>query len=287
MDLRTPDDLQALIASETPESTSMEYKSAPAINDKGEIGKDVSSMANASGGTIIYGMVEIDHKPSHIDPISNKSREYLDQVITSQVRPKVKCQIYPIDVPGGVVYVVEIEQGETAHQAKVDCRYHRRRNFTTDWMEDYEIRDVMNRSKNPRVILKFSIEGADLIPYFFNDSATLAKDVRVIYEIPSTFLNLDVVTGKQIEKRVGPHGYKYFRHDVINSRVIHGGQKLQLPSHKINKAIVGRLEDHPFFNDFKPTPDSPTIDWRVCADNADPIEGRAFFADCINNEILK
>jgi hypothetical protein len=48
MEIITPADLQALIDSEIPESTTLEYKSAPAIDDKDEIGKDVSAMANAS-----------------------------------------------------------------------------------------------------------------------------------------------------------------------------------------------------------------------------------------------
>lgn len=35
--------------------------------------------------------------------------------------------------------------------------YHKRRNATVDVMEDYEIRDVMNRSKTPIIDLDFEL----------------------------------------------------------------------------------------------------------------------------------
>jgi hypothetical protein len=56
-----------------------------------------------------------------------------------------------------VVYVVEIPQGTTAHQA-LDKRYYKRFNFESVPMEDHEIRDVMNRDKFPVINLDFSIE---------------------------------------------------------------------------------------------------------------------------------
>ena len=71
------EDVNALIAAGVEESTTLEYKSD--INTtsdkwKGEMSKDVSAMANANGGTIIYGVKEFDeedkrHIPSHITPI--------------------------------------------------------------------------------------------------------------------------------------------------------------------------------------------------------------------------
>ena len=71
------ENVNALIAAGVEESTTLEYKSD--INTtsdkwKGEMAKDVSAMANANGGTIIYGVKEFDeedkrHIPSHITPI--------------------------------------------------------------------------------------------------------------------------------------------------------------------------------------------------------------------------
>jgi hypothetical protein len=47
----------------------LEVKAAPPIDDKDEIGKDVSAMANASVGTIIHGKAEVDDKPHYVEPI--------------------------------------------------------------------------------------------------------------------------------------------------------------------------------------------------------------------------
>src|SRR5687767_12659316 len=44
------------------ESQTLEYKAADAIHDKAEISKDISAMANAAGGTIIYGIAEFADK---------------------------------------------------------------------------------------------------------------------------------------------------------------------------------------------------------------------------------
>ena len=55
--LATLDDVQALIDSGMRESEVLEYKTATAVfsdNDKREIAKDVSAMANSLGGIIIY-----------------------------------------------------------------------------------------------------------------------------------------------------------------------------------------------------------------------------------------
>jgi hypothetical protein len=56
-----------------------------------------------------------------------------------------------------VVYVVEIPQSTTAHQAS-DFRYYRRYNFEAVPMYDYEIRDVMNRRRFPAVSVSASIQ---------------------------------------------------------------------------------------------------------------------------------
>ena len=54
-------DLQSLIDNEIEESTELEYKSSFGIDKENkkwkiELAKDVSAMANANGGTIVYGI---------------------------------------------------------------------------------------------------------------------------------------------------------------------------------------------------------------------------------------
>ena len=160
--------LQKLIDDGVEESLSLEYKSADSIgrqnNKTVEITKDVSSMANASGGTIVYGMKEFDlsdkrHLPQSIDPIdsSEYSKEWLEQVI-GNIRPRIASVIiHPVRLAGSgnhVCYVVEIPEGTTAYQAR-DFRYYRRYNFEAVPMEDYEIRLLMNRLTHPEVAVEF------------------------------------------------------------------------------------------------------------------------------------
>ena len=74
----TEAELQQLIADAVEESTTLEYKAAGSLDKRDpnrnlEITKDVSAMANAAGGILIYGIAEhpIDkYKPGSISPIN-------------------------------------------------------------------------------------------------------------------------------------------------------------------------------------------------------------------------
>ncbi|MBU1261604.1 ATP-binding protein [bacterium] len=153
------------------ENLTLDYKAADALrkidNKKTEITKDVSAMANSVGGIIIYGVREYNepdkkHLLKEIDPIdqTSLSKEWLEQVINN-IRPRIdNLAIYPVSIDSGanqVVYVVEIPQSTTAHQA-TDHRYYKRFNFLSEPMEDYEVRDVMGRSQHPKIELDFEIE---------------------------------------------------------------------------------------------------------------------------------
>jgi predicted HTH transcriptional regulator len=69
MKLETVADLQSLHTNGVVESTTLEYKASPAVdkNNKEEIAKDISAMANAEGGQIIYGMTEVNNLPNGLD----------------------------------------------------------------------------------------------------------------------------------------------------------------------------------------------------------------------------
>lgn len=155
------------------ESLNLDYKAAGALGKsdgkKKEITKDVSAMANSDGGLIFYGMHEQNHLPGPIDPFNrgNFSKEWLEQVINN-IRPKIDgLLIHPVSIGNSnadVVYVVEIPKGLTAHQA-MDKRYYKRFNFQSVMMDDYEIRDVMNRLQYPRIELQFQICFTEEIKY--------------------------------------------------------------------------------------------------------------------------
>lgn len=245
--------LQSLINSETPESGLLEYKAAAAISNAKEITKDVSSMANGAGGIIIYGLTEQDNKPGKLDPIKEKkySREYLDQVIALGIQPPIKFKTEPIQYDGGNIFVVHIEPGETAHMSLGQNRYYRRYNFIAVAMEDYEIRDIMNRSKNPKVIAKFFIMKGSLHTTLFNEGIVYAKHVNCILEIPTDVL------------RDGVRGRETMIYEFKDLGVIHPQSGLALPSHVFTKQI-----QHNIYYSFDSEALHLSIKWRVFADNA-------------------
>jgi predicted HTH transcriptional regulator len=188
-------DLQSLIDTGAGEGSQVEFKSAAALKktdrDKTEISKDVSSFANSAGGLIIYGIdEELDppHKASGISPINARefSKEWLEQVINSRIHPHIESLfIYPIDLTtGGVCYVVLIPQSFTAHQAH-DRRYYRRFNFESVAMEDYEIRQVMNRRQRP-------VYKVNLVNAIKHEDGQNAIAVRAVVE------NISAMIGEKI-----------------------------------------------------------------------------------------
>lgn len=158
-------DVQRLIVQKEKESAYLEYKSCLALlnNDKSknEISKDVSAFANAGGGTIIYGIVEEDGIPIEIDEgfaHSEIDKEWLDQVINSRIRRKidgVKIHQIPLDNVSGdrVIYLVSIPQSRRAPHQAWDKKFYTRRNFLSEPMEEYEIRDIFMREDTPYVTL--------------------------------------------------------------------------------------------------------------------------------------
>src|SRR5688572_22404974 len=123
--------LQDMIRDGVEEELTLEYKAADAlaITDakKKEVTKDVSAMANSAGGSILYGIKEFDspekkHLPERIDAIDRVAfpKERLEHIIAN-IRPRIDdLRIVPVTVgspsDNRVVYVVEVPQGQTAHQ---------------------------------------------------------------------------------------------------------------------------------------------------------------------------
>jgi hypothetical protein len=160
LDLDDLSKLKTLHTSEVPESSHLEYKASPAIENtekaRAEISKDISAMANADGGQIIYGMTESkEHLPIGLDGGINPNPcdgLWLEQVIQQNVHPKIEG-LKILAVPkgdGNYYFVVTVPKSTTVHQAK-DGRYYRRHNFRIFMMEDFEIREAMNRNAAPEL----------------------------------------------------------------------------------------------------------------------------------------
>lgn len=163
------DKIVRYIENKIEENLNLDYKASDSLqrNDKktNEISKDVSAFANSDGGIIIYGIKEDKinrHLPDSIDPINRKEipKEWLEQIIQSKIRPRINgVVIHSITINEQsdlVVYALEIPKSNTAHQAN-DKKYYKRFNFNSEPMYDYEIRDILNRTKSPIIDLELEI----------------------------------------------------------------------------------------------------------------------------------
>uniref|UniRef100_UPI003217C77E AlbA family DNA-binding domain-containing protein n=1 Tax=uncultured Draconibacterium sp. TaxID=1573823 RepID=UPI003217C77E len=192
------------ITNEIEENKHLDYKGADSFGKsdgkKKEISKDVSAFANSDGGTIIYGIREYDdkeknHLPEKLDPIDRLiySKEWIENIITGNISPKIEnITIHPVEIDSEknlVVYVIDIKKGFTAHQAK-DNRYYKRQNFKAIPMEDWEVKDVINRSNKPVIEINlFANINSDILSQL-NGSK---------YELQVILKNIGNVGAQQIE----------------------------------------------------------------------------------------
>lgn len=190
--------LEALISDQVSESDQLEYKSAGALakNEKKvlDVTIDISAFANASGGTLIYGIAEsAEHPrlPARLDPINAAeiSKEWLDQV-AGQIRdriPGLKITPVPTDSSGKMVcYVVQVPKSFTAHQAR-NHKYYRRRNFESTPMEHYEVVECMSRGQTPRLEIRVMVikrEFPTVLVRVYNLSTVVARFYKVLLYFP-------------------------------------------------------------------------------------------------------
>src|SRR5260370_17938535 len=183
--LATPADLQRLIDDEIQESLTLDYKASPSLakdsRSRDELCKDVSAFANSAGGQIIYGIEEKDRKPTKIDAGSDLTREWIEQVIDSNVQPRIEgLVITPIPVGKSHAYVIAIPQasGRAPHQAP-DKKYYKRQNFQSIAMEDYEIRDALRRATTPELYIELSLPMGNMAQVEFAHQSETSKPITL------------------------------------------------------------------------------------------------------------
>ncbi|OQW34816.1 MAG: hypothetical protein A4E19_18040 [Nitrospira sp. SG-bin1] len=248
----TEDDLLSLIRNKVEERSDLEYKACGALHPrddkkKSEISKDVSALANSDGGTIVYGMIEEKHLPKEVEGFDPSviTKEWLEQVILGNIRPRLQgVKINPVHLStrahGKYAYVVHVPQASTAHQAS-DKKYYKRFNFQNEPMEDYEIRDIMNRRTHPILIPQFEIgpivtrtgnvEERKLYVTLRNEGNVRAQHVKLIFDTPRDLTGPGRAflrgTGDQVEGLFGKvwsrhifqkPDYVLFPHDELNLR---------------------------------------------------------------------
>ena len=281
--------LQNFITSGIEESLTLEYKSAEALDrnetKKKEITKDVSAMANSAGGILIYGISEysqIDkrHLPEKITPVNRTEfpREWVEQIIQA-IRPRIDgISIYSVNLGSGesdVVYVIEIPQSHTAHQAS-DNRYYKRFNFQSVPMEDYEVRDVMFREKTPDIAVKFLLEikenEQNLIVRARNNGSAFAQYVACFLDVPVKIL-------KTVENKMNvKDGGKMYRHRLTNLNQEFADEQFRSNFPLLRSMTMNwKISLNENFDEFKIA--DLSIKWKIYADNALPKEGKVLIGE--------
>ncbi len=163
-------DLQTLVDEGVEETLTLDYKASPALTRDGkgpdELCKDVSALANSTGGQIIYGIEEDKQKgkPKRLDEgVADPkiTREWIEQILNSRVQPRmVGVQISRIDFENGRCgFVITVPQSQIGPHQAPDHKYYRRFELQSVPMYDYEIKDVMRRSSTPHLEATLSFAG--------------------------------------------------------------------------------------------------------------------------------
>jgi len=279
--------LLGLIRDKIEESHTWEYKSAGALGrdkrEKDGITKAVSGMANASGGTVIFGIAEFadeprKHLPERINSVDSLAfpKEWLEHVLSEIDPPILGLKIIPVRLGGGgSVYVVEIPQGSTAHQA-TDYRFYRRRNFEVEPMLNDEVRDVMNRRVHPKIRVS-----ARLIIYPHANRDGEAGRLKFVLENESDVLAQSFFLLVFAPIKINKQPIHYTAPDVIIDETKHGRAYKLTASNRFGSPFFPRSIKEVNF-DFKVASDlkirgtQPLADvyqYAVFADSMSPLRG--------------
>jgi len=261
----TETDLLRLIESQEKESLTLEYKSSDALHQtdgkKNELSKDVSAFANSAGGTLVYGIVENGHIPTHIDSGFDPtviSKEWIEQVLNSRIQRRIDgIAINQVDLPktmpGRVAYVISVPQSMRAPHQAFDKKFYKRFNFESVPMEEYEVRDTSRRGETPNLSLQFNIRPNELGQS--SGGATNAQG----YFLEATITNQSptpanyVVINFYVDARVTIESIPSDAKQVGNQQLQAQGQAFECSRLHKNHAIPGMMPifDGPAFSLFQ------------------------------------
>ncbi|MFX0135238.1 MAG: helix-turn-helix domain-containing protein [Candidatus Hodarchaeota archaeon] len=146
------DFFESLIENGIEENIHLDYKEQ--LGSNAEIAKDLSSFANNDGGIIIYGMREVNNKPTEIIPLNQPNlREKIDQIARNGIDPSLDIRILPVDVNiegnEGQIFLIYIPRKyPILHQAVTRGKYYKRTEFTSSQMSNFEIETAFNLAYN-------------------------------------------------------------------------------------------------------------------------------------------
>ena len=244
----TIEEIEALFNEEA-ESLSLEYKSGLGFNElsskaRTEFVKDVSAFANGGGGVLIIGVAEGgDGKRSvatGFQPVTNDkiSVEQLTNIIKSSTDPVFSAfRIKVLTHIAGRVFVIEIDQADTAHQNRLDRLYYQRTGVLSEPMYDFSIRDVMNRRTHARVKLDFEIQTVQhaldrqhsvyrVVPSLFNEGTITARHWALSVDLPADAAKIGMIHRDMPMRHRGNvkhNGIEYQRVELHSGQTLNSG----------------------------------------------------------------
>lgn len=153
------DGLQVLVDDGEPESATLDYKKVPYDDPKkdkqdrnDELRKDLTALANASGGVIVLGVTDNDGKPGAILPFSDleATEGNLRSVIGKYIEPPINgIEILPVQKPGsndGCLLIVVPASPKAPHAFRPHAdrdalKYPLREGRHTTWLSEARVRD--------------------------------------------------------------------------------------------------------------------------------------------------
>ena len=142
-------DIQKLKDAKIEESIILDYKEQMISDDK--LVKHVTAFSNTCGGDLIFGIKESGSGgyPVDISGIEDSvNLERLEQIIISNIRPRIGVQFRKIDVPNSdrIILIIRIPEGQ--NRPYYDMRlhkYYKRYNYEAIPMDEFEIESLYQK----------------------------------------------------------------------------------------------------------------------------------------------
>ncbi|QND70817.1 helix-turn-helix domain-containing protein [Tardiphaga robiniae] len=187
---RTRADLEKLLADGAVEGTSLEFKDSRALSKEdrnvADLCANVSALANSNGGQIIFGINENKKTKGPVvvdDGVEDPTvtREWIGQILNSRIHPRMsRYTIDQIDMGNGKFgFCISVPQSQTGPHQAPDKKYYKRFELEVRPMEDYEIRDVLNRATHPDLWVDFAFKSGDRAELEFDIRQDVSSPVRI------------------------------------------------------------------------------------------------------------
>ncbi|WP_186257419.1 AlbA family DNA-binding domain-containing protein [Burkholderia gladioli] len=289
------------------ESVNLEFKAGAKLENWNERAKldfivDVTAFANAGGGVVIYGLNEIQRDgrsyAGDVSPVRDTrlTQDRLREVIVSNTDPVLRgFTIAHIQVDGGSIFVVSVDEGDTAYQNTCDRKYYGRIDASSQPMHGFAIRDVMNRRTRPHVTASLSVRSRrnveagrreyELNAILSNDGNLTARHWALRVAIPRGIGTHEGSFLYHLRPDGGDHinglGYQWYRYssersdgrsyrilpgEILNFREIFADVAVLLLS--VGSREQRRVMDH-----------SPSVYWELLVDDAPKQKGELLYAD--------